>query len=939
MGGDVKGAIERASHALPDQGPIDVFIHHNTLHALEGRPFHDAVREAAERFGAEPYMSEDAYREALASGRIEDVDLDRALDEAEAILPRATFPAPGRVLARAVLLSPVHAITDAALAFRIEEESLLGRIAPDVPEPARRALLEEARLAGGEPRMVSALWERAEALARGRARRSSPPRPEPPIDERVRTVLVRLAAAFLDLGLSYWPMDRQGGFYRSASRAVRDAMLAPKWLRAAQALFEGYDRRGASAEDVVADCLAAASVPERERADYLTSLALALPGWAGMMRRLERQPPWGRSLPYEARLADFFAVRLVLDRAAAEVPRTSDAPAAARPPSVRADEAYRLFRLFQLLGVGPKALESARPEDAHALLDALDAFDGIARRRVWHEAYEGHHRRVVLSAIAKNRALELGVRVEPPAAQLLFCIDDREESLRRHLEEVRPDLATFGTLGFFGLPIAHRPLTAAHDEPLCPIASPPARLVVEVPAEDEGARRALVRRGMGRLLHAAHVSTRGLFRAALASVVFGVLALAPLVLRIVSPRLARAARSRAAAFTAPASVTRLRALAEPSDVAEAGLPLGFSPEEAAERIAGVLDEIALAALAPLVVVVGHGSTTTNNPHASAYDCGACGGHRGGANARAFAALANDPQVRAALAERGRPVSDETWFVSALHDTTTDEITVFDRDLVPASHEARLVELESALEIARRRDAFERCRRFLSFDPARGIDAALAHVEARAESLAEPRPECGHATNAVAVIGRRALTRGLFLDRRAFLCSYDPRSDEDGRLLERVLGGAAPVGAGISLEYYFSYVDGARFGAGTKLPHNVVGLLGVMNGHASDLRTGLPLQMVEIHEPVRLLVVVEAPVARLCAVLDRMPAVKGLAADGWIAVAAIDPEDGAISVMTPGGFAPMTPDPGELAVHRSSTDYHRGRRDHLRPVRIEPGRAA
>jgi uncharacterized protein YbcC (UPF0753/DUF2309 family) len=101
-----------------------------------------------------------------------------------------------------------------------------------------------------------------------------------------------------------------------------------------------------------------------------------------------------------------------------------------------------------------------------------------------------------------------------------------------------------------------------------------------------------------------------------------------------------------------------------------------------------------------------------------------------------------------------------------------------------------------------------------------------------------------------------MSRGAFFDRRVFLISYDPLPDVDGRVLEATLLAAGPVGAGINLEYYFSTVNNEGFGCGSKVMHNLAGLFGVMQGASSDLRTGLPLQMVEIHEPMRLLVIVE-----------------------------------------------------------------------------------
>jgi uncharacterized protein YbcC (UPF0753/DUF2309 family) len=162
------------------------------------------------------------------------------------------------------------------------------------------------------------------------------------------------------------------------------------------------------------------------------------------------------------------------------------------------------------------------------------------------------------------------------------------------------------------------------------------------------------------------------------------------------------------------------------------------------------------------------------------------------------------------------------------------------------------------------------------------------VRGRANDISQARPELGHATNAAAFIGRREMSRGLFLDRRVFLISYDPLADLTGQIVESILLAAGPVGAGIALEYYFSTVDNERFGCGSKITHNITGLFGVMEGADSDLRTGLPWQMVEIHEPMRLLVVVEQTPAVLSEILARQPALQELIGNGWIILAAKDP---------------------------------------------------
>jgi hypothetical protein len=214
-------------------------------------------------------------------------------------------------------------------------------------------------------------------------------------------------------------------------------------------------------------------------------------------------------------------------------------------------------------------------------------------------------------------------------------------------------------------------------------------------------------------------------------------------------------------------------------------------------------------------------------------------------------------------------------------------------------------------------------------------AALAHVEGRADDLAQPRPEYGHATNAFCIIGRRTRTRGLFLDRRAFLVSYDPSRDDDGAILARVMAAVVPVVAGISLEYYFSYVDPTGYGCGTKLPHNVTSLLGVMDGAQSDLRTGLPWQMVEIHEPTRLAIVVEGPRDRLQRVVEANPAIERLVRHRWIWLASLDQESGTVWELRAGGFVAHAPEHALTAIAGGSAAWYQNKRGFLPPVVILP----
>jgi uncharacterized protein YbcC (UPF0753/DUF2309 family) len=209
------------------------------------------------------------------------------------------------------------------------------------------------------------------------------------------------------------------------------------------------------------------------------------------------------------------------------------------------------------------------------------------------------------------------------------------------------------------------------------------------------------------------------------------------------------------------------------------------------------------------------------------------------------------------------------------------------------------------------------------------------VEGRADDLAQPRPEYGHATNAFCIIGRRTRTRGLFLDRRAFLVSYDPSRDDDGAILARIMAAVVPVVAGINLEYYFSYVDPTGYGCGTKLPHNVTSLLGVMDGAQSDLRTGLPWQMVEIHEPTRLAIVVEGTRDRLRRVVEANPTIARLVQHRWLWLACLDAESGLLWELAKAEFVPYAPEHALAAIAGDSAAWYQGKRGFLSPVAIRP----
>jgi uncharacterized protein YbcC (UPF0753/DUF2309 family) len=609
--------------------------------------------------------------------------------------------------------------------------------------------------------------------------------------------------------------------------------------------------------------------------------------------------------------------------------------------------AWPLFRLAQHLGLSGRELRALPRAQVRALLDCIGRLEVDSAGYIWLRAYENHYRDRVFNAIVNNQGRgRWADRRHRPSSQVVFCMDDREEGTRRHLEEVDPGVETLGAAAHFGVPHWWRGLDDPEVTALTPVVFVPRNEIREQARPGSELQLAEHRRRRGwrvRLRDTLHQEVRrNLLSSTVAIALAAPAAGLALGAKVLAPRLfGQWARRLQQDFDKPVPTDiRFTAGRYHGEPGPTNVQLGFTTVEQARRVGGFLRAIGLAqGFAPLVAIMGHGSDSDNNPHLAAYNCGACSGNHSGPNARLFAAIVNRPEVRALLRrEQGIDIPDDCWFLGAEHDTCSERVTWYDPDRIPAGRRADFQRLERSLAQATRRHAQERCRKFFSAPRNPSPEQARGHVLGRGLDFSQARPELGHATNACAFIGRRSVSQGVFLDRRAFLISYDCTRDPAGTDLESLLLANGPVGAGINLEYYFSTVDDTGYGAGSKVTHNVAGFFGVMEGAGSDLRTGLPRQMTEVHEAMRLLVIVEAKTDVISAIYRRQPPLQELIGNAWLLLAAKDPDSEAMHLFAPAtGWTrwegPVTP----LPTVKQSGDYCCGTMDPLEPVLVEqPG---
>jgi uncharacterized protein YbcC (UPF0753/DUF2309 family) len=630
------------------------------------------------------------------------------------------------------------------------------------------------------------------------------------------------AAGYFDEGQALWAAPKGRGAY-AAWRAIATHDITPE-IAGLPNFALHVSEAPETALAVVERVVARLDLPPDGAETYFHQMLMTLGGWAHYARYMLWQAELAGG-PDET-ITDFLAIRLIWEEA-----------------------------LFLRHGAAiAAAWATVRAAHAAPIEPTLDqAIDAILQ-----EAAERAEQRALARTLAGPSQRATNSR---PALQAAFCIDVRSEVFRRALESLDARIQTMGFAGFFGLSTAHRRFASDVEERRLPVLLNPALRSCsggpELRARDQATRFSLrATRAWGRFKLAAVSSfafveaTGPIYAGKLLADALGLHGAAPPI--DPPPRLDPALEPAAKIKTAESV---LRAMSLTRDFAR------------------------------LVLLAGHGANVVNNPHASALQCGACGGYSGEVNARLLAALLNDAEVRDGLVRNGIDIPGDTLFVAALHDTTSDHVTLYAEDHPSSAHTIDFDQARAWLASAGRIARTERALRL----PRAASEAA---VPKRSRDWSEARPEWALAGCRAFIAAPRRRTAGKSLEGRAFLHDYDWKQDKSFSVLELILTAPVVVASWISLQYYGSTVAPDIFGGGNKLLHNVTGGIGVVEGNGGLLRVGLPWQSVHdgeryAHDPLRLSVCVEAPREAMSEILRRHADLRALFDNGWMHLFALD----------------------------------------------------
>ncbi len=689
------------------------------------------------------------------------------------------------------------------------------------------------------------------------------------LDNKVHPLLFRILCAFLDQGIAVeeFPVANKS-FVDSVKELEQNSLVS--FFKTKQ-----VKQKFLSGNYSISELLKTIVGKEEYFEQYLFDLLFSHHGWSGFVSAVEDNP------------------QTLLDR-----------------KNITLKEFVEFELLMELDALQANLGKQWRPLANHAIEAPVNLFVDIEKTELaevielWQDAFEWSYydsvlKGILLSNERKNGLLANGSQIPPlrnlekTSFQAIFCIDEREDSIRRHIEAVDKSCETFGAPGFFGVEFYFQQEGSRFYDKLCPAPVTPKFLIKEFNAK--APRK-------GEPLYTKH--THGFLTGFALSITFGFWAFARTVLNLFKPKMSPAISNAYAHMDKLSELTIENK--DPGDI-ENDLQIGYTLDEMVARAEGFLRGIGMIKnFAPTVYIVAHGSSSANNPHHGAHDCGACSGRPGATNARVQSFILNHKRVREILRAKGITIPDNTQFVGSMHDTAADVMGYYDEAILNVENAALHLINKQNFETALNLNAKERSRRFASINTKQELEQVRKAIHSRSVSLFEPRPELGHGTNTLAIIGRRQTTKGLFLDRRAFLNSYDYTTDDDGTILSAVMRPIGLVCGGINLEYYFSRVDNIKIGAGTKLPHNVMGLFAVANSSDGDLRPGLPWQMIEVHDPVRLLVIVEHKPEIVFKAIQSSPEVFEWYKNEWVHIIALHPDEKQFYYFRNGAFEKYEP---------------------------------
>jgi uncharacterized protein YbcC (UPF0753/DUF2309 family) len=650
-------------------------------------------------------------------------------------------------------------------------------------------------------------------------------------------------SAYYDEGQASWQMPWRGESLFDAWKqaAQNDANPEMMGLKNFRSLMKQWPL---NAQELIEYSLKELQVPIEGAMDFLHRELMSIGGWSAYVQYHVREKAMvGQS---DDSLRDLLAIRL----------------------------AYDVALKAQYTGSGLSRCWTAQMESL-AQISGENSAQQVLAQYIWQLAAENAYQRKLIAKIGATVAAP--AKTERAAVQAIFCIDVRSEVYRRTLEAQSANIETLGFAGFFGFPIEIVPFGEQQGAAQCPVLLTPKFRIRETAsgATPEKIETLLEQRNVAKK----RAQSWSSFKTSAVSC-FSFVETAGLLSgwNLVKDSLGLASTHKETAF-AP-------------DVAHQEHSCGMKLDEQIAVAHGALKNMGLTKdFARIVLICGHGSETVNNPYGSGLDCGACGGHTGEANARIAAQVLNNIDVRAGLQSQGISIPEDTIFVAALHNTTTDDITIFDEYSIPASHQDDLQQLKTWLSAA---SSQARQQRAKSLGLGEIADSQIDEkVRARSRDWSQVRPEWGLAGNAAFVAAPRERTQGLNLEGRTFLHNYDFAAD-DGSILELIMTAPMVVASWINLQYYASTVNNQQWGSGNKTIHNVVGGFGVWQGNGGDLQVGLPLQSLHngqkwMHEPLRLSVFIEAPRSMMDAVIEKHSNVRDLLDNGWIQLFAMEDE--------------------------------------------------